>query len=96
MKRKKGKRLSFSLWATEERGKDLNLSGRSYDKNTEVGDRAGLIRHRKRRINQVRSMCFGLSVLIKAECLVGVRIWGRRSAVVRCIHERRQREGRSM
>lgn len=44
----------FSLWATEERGKDLNLSGRSYDKNTEVGDAARLITHRKEHINQVQ------------------------------------------
>lgn len=28
------------FWTPEQRGKDLNVSGRSYDKHTEVGDRA--------------------------------------------------------
>lgn len=28
------------FWTPEQRGKDLNVSGGSYDKHTEVGDRA--------------------------------------------------------
>lgn len=36
---------------SEQRGKDLNVSGRSYDKHTEVGDRAR-ISGRKERIVQ--------------------------------------------
>ena len=53
--KKEGERLTlFSLWATKERGKDPNLSGRSYDKNNEVRDTASLIRHRKEHINQLK------------------------------------------
>lgn len=39
------------FWTPEQRGKDLNVSGRSYDKHTEVGDRAR-ISGRKERIVQ--------------------------------------------
>lgn len=62
------------FWTPEQRGKDLNVSGGSYDKHTEVGDRARILGAGK----STFIMCMSLSETDKRE-----RSWLQLSSGVR-------------
>lgn len=92
MKREGEGPMLFSLWATEEREKDLNLSARSYDKTLRSGTQPGSTDTGRDTLIKCSVHRPAVSALIRPEGLVGVRIRGHRAAVVHYIHEGRVRD----
>lgn len=83
-----GERETIIFWTPEQRGKDLNVSGWSYDKHREAGDRARIPGAGKSSIHHAQRARAYLKLIRGGEVPVTVKVRGQGAAVVHPAHAR--------